>query len=80
MNIDDELYLLTRKETGESFVCNMSLEELGETILEEECLIKEHGGEIPSLQKDRNSCVHVTYIIKFWMNLCVKLQNKYFKK
>ena len=51
MNIDDEFYLLTRKERGESFVCNMSLEELGETILEEEHLIKEHGGEIPSLSK-----------------------------
>ena len=51
MNIDDEFYLLTRKETGELFVCNMSLEELGETILEEECLIKEHGGEIPNLSK-----------------------------
>ena len=51
MNIDDEFYLLTRKETGESFVCNMSLEELGETILEEECFIKEHGGEISSLSK-----------------------------
>ena len=36
MNVDDKFYLLTRKETGESFVCNMSLEELGETILEEE--------------------------------------------
>ena len=51
MNIDDEFYLLTRKETGESFVFNMSLEELGKTILEEEHLIKENSSKIPSLSK-----------------------------
>ena len=34
----------------------------------------------PAFQKDRNSCVHVKYIMKFWTNLCVTLQNKYFKK
>ena len=51
MNVDDDFYLLTRKETGKSFVCNMSLEELGKTILEEECLLKENDGKMPSLSK-----------------------------
>ena len=65
MNVEDEFYLLTRKSSGETFVCNMTVEERDNSIIEEQCQRDKIMGHTQVFLQGRSLSIRIRYIMMF---------------